>query len=410
MAATDRVFADLISGVTSADPGAGGTTLNGAFLADLPAVADPEFIALTLDPEEEVGAPEIVWVTAHTALATSATILRGQEGTTARAHATGTKVVAGFTATAIAELYSDVADAVAALVNHGSTHGSAGGDPLPTNGVSLTMLAAVVQQALVPAGSILATGRATAPSGFLLCDGTAVSRTTYADLFTAISTAFGAGDGSTTFNLPDLRQRFPLGKAASGTGATLGGTGGAIDHVHTGPSHTHTGPSHTHTGPSHTHDEGTLVTASDGSHTHPAAATSAGSHTHPAASASGGSHNHTFSDSFTTSTVGATEESPGTGATIATAGHSHTGSVSGTTSSDGSHTHLIDTDADGTHTHTIDTDAGLSAHTHAISGSTGSSGTGATGASGTGATGASGTGNTGAANAPFQAVNYIIKT
>lgn len=84
----------------------------------------------------------------------------------------------------------------------------------------------------VETGVITAFGGATAPTGWLLCDGTAVSRSTYADLFAAVGTAFGTGDGSTTFNLPDLRQRFPLGKAASGTGATLGGTGGAVDHVH----------------------------------------------------------------------------------------------------------------------------------------------------------------------------------
>ena len=89
-------------------------------------------------------------------------------------------------------------------------------------------------------------GGTAAPTGWLICDGTAVSRATYAALFAIVATAFGVGDGSTTFNLPDLRQRFPLGKAAAGTGSTLGGTGGDIDHTHTGPSHTHTGPSHTH--------------------------------------------------------------------------------------------------------------------------------------------------------------------
>lgn len=89
-------------------------------------------------------------------------------------------------------------------------------------------------------GMILLYGAAAAPSGWLVCNGALVSRATYADLFTAIGTTFGAGDGSTTFALPDLRGKFPLGVAASGTGNTLGGTGGAIDHTHTGPSHTHT--------------------------------------------------------------------------------------------------------------------------------------------------------------------------
>ncbi len=92
----------------------------------------------------------------------------------------------------------------------------------------------------VPTGGIIAYGGTSAPTGYLICNGALVSRTTYAALFTAIGIAYGAGDASTTFGLPDLRQRFPLGTATSGTGSTLGGTGGAIDHTHTGPSHTHT--------------------------------------------------------------------------------------------------------------------------------------------------------------------------
>lgn len=79
----------------------------------------------------------------------------------------------------------------------------------------------------------------TAPSGWLICDGTAISRTTYASLFNRIGTTYGVGDGTTTFNIPDFRQRFPLGKAAAGTGSTLGSTGGVIDHTHTVPAHFH---------------------------------------------------------------------------------------------------------------------------------------------------------------------------
>jgi len=62
-----------------------------------------------------------------------------------------------------------------------------------------------------PAGSILAFMGETAPTGYLECNGAAVSRETYADLFAAIGTRFGIGDGSTTFNLPDLRGRFLRG-------------------------------------------------------------------------------------------------------------------------------------------------------------------------------------------------------
>lgn len=87
----------------------------------------------------------------------------------------------------------------------------------------------------IPSGIIEAYGGTSAPSGYVLCDGSAINRTTNAALFSAIGTAYGTGDGSTTFNVPDLRQRFVLGKATSGTGSTLGGTGGTIDHDHGSP-------------------------------------------------------------------------------------------------------------------------------------------------------------------------------
>jgi microcystin-dependent protein len=97
----------------------------------------------------------------------------------------------------------------------------------------------------VPSGSLVAYGGAAAPSGWLLCDGSAVSRTTYASLFTAISTTFGVGDGSSTFNIPDLRGRVVAGQddmggsaasrlttAGSGVdGATVGAVGGSQTHT-----------------------------------------------------------------------------------------------------------------------------------------------------------------------------------
>ncbi len=58
----------------------------------------------------------------------------------------------------------------------------------------------------------------------MLCDGSAVSRSTYADLFAVISTTYGSGDGSSTFNVPDLQGKFPQGKDGSNN---LAGTGGA---------------------------------------------------------------------------------------------------------------------------------------------------------------------------------------
>lgn len=85
-------------------------------------------------------------------------------------------------------------------------------------------------QSLIPIGSIVAYGGSSAPTGWLMCDGTPVSRTTYATLFTAIGTAYGTGDGSTTFNLPNFNGgsgRIPLGKGSR----SLGATGGEENHT-----------------------------------------------------------------------------------------------------------------------------------------------------------------------------------
>lgn len=71
------------------------------------------------------------------------------------------------------------------------------------------------QMSIVPTGSVLTFAGSSIPSGFLLCNGAAISRTTYAKLFAAIGTMYGAGDGATTFNLPDMRDRF-----AEGAGGT----------------------------------------------------------------------------------------------------------------------------------------------------------------------------------------------
>ena len=75
---------------------------------------------------------------------------------------------------------------------------------------------------VVPTGADLPFGGTTAPTGFLLCEGGTASRSTYAALFAVLGTAYGVGDGSTTFGLPYLRGRFPLGKPASGTGSGSG--------------------------------------------------------------------------------------------------------------------------------------------------------------------------------------------
>lgn len=97
--------------------------------------------------------------------------------------------------------------------------------------------------AQLPSGLILAYGAATAPTGWLLCNGANVSRSTYAALFAVIGTTYGVGDGSTTFGLPNLKGRVPVGLDSAQTEFdALAETGGAKTHTLTTaqiPAHTH---------------------------------------------------------------------------------------------------------------------------------------------------------------------------
>lgn len=120
-------------------------------------------------------------------------------------------------------------------------------------------------------GEVFDYAGASAPALSLLCYGQAVSRTTYAALFAVIGETYGVGDGSTTFNVPDLRGRVVAGQDDMGgtsanrltaqTGGIEGDTLGAV-----GGSETHTLT--TAQLPSHSHDAGTLATASSGAHYH----------------------------------------------------------------------------------------------------------------------------------------------
>lgn len=116
----------------------------------------------------------------------------------------------------------------------------------------------------VPIGSGMDWFTNSAPDGWLLCQGQAISRTTYYELFQVIGTTYGAGNGSTTFNLPDFRGRTGVGKAARGTfnnsfnnlGTTVGTTTNTLT-VNQLPAHNHaildSGHNHTITDNGHNH-------------------------------------------------------------------------------------------------------------------------------------------------------------
>jgi len=95
-----------------------------------------------------------------------------------------------------------------------------------------------------PVGAVISFAGATAPGGWLMCDGTAVSRATYAALFAVIGTQYGVGDGSTTFNLPNMKGRVPVGRDGADTDwDVLGETRGAKTHTLAAgevPNHGHT--------------------------------------------------------------------------------------------------------------------------------------------------------------------------
>ena len=100
-----------------------------------------------------------------------------------------------------------------------------------------------------PPGIVLPFAGATAPTGYLLCDGAAVSRTTYAALFAIIGITYGVGNGTTTFNLPDTRGRVPVGKSTDTEFDTLGKIGGEKLHTMTVAemaTHTHIQNAHSH--------------------------------------------------------------------------------------------------------------------------------------------------------------------
>ena len=167
--------------------------------------------------------------------------VRGKEGTIAQAHTAGAAVAMYFTETH----WDDLITGVLTEHNQDGTHGTVTATSITTGSLNVTGTSNTT-----PAGAIMQYAGSSAPTGWLLADGSAVSRTTYATLYSAIGTTYGSGNGSTTFNLPNLKGSAPVGYDSSQTEFnTLGKTGGAKTHTLATsemPSHNHTDSGHSH--------------------------------------------------------------------------------------------------------------------------------------------------------------------
>lgn len=241
---------------------------------------------------------------------------------------------------------------------------------------------------LIPVGTVVAFAGASAPEGWLMCDGTAVSRTDYANLWAALSTTYGSGDGSTTFNLPNAKGRSVVG-AGTGSGLTartVADTGGSETVTLTGAQ---SGTS--------AHGHGNTISASTG--------TVSSDHVHNA------NHGHTASTDNNDAFHGHSQPN-----------HSHTYKVASTATA-GTNRAIITSTGSGAFTGGINEEAVIiysasASHTHGVTVNANNFNTGGISANHTHAVTVSGGVSTStAANAseshenmmPFLVLNYIIK-
>ena len=211
------------------------------------------------------------------------------------------------------------------------------------------------------AGMIAAFAMASAPPGWLKCNGSAVSRTTYAKLFQAVGTLFGAGDGATTFNIPDQRGEFLRGwddgRGLDANRALGSRQMGQIE------SHTHAGS--TAGAGYHSHGGSTDV---QGHHGHSGSTDAQGVHTHSGTTLAGGSHSHATNTlgnnkDFTPGWIaagGAASFPPGT--TAAAGEHQHYLAIDWA----GSHAHNLSINGAGEHGHNLQISA-VADHSHGVS-------------------------------------------
>lgn len=356
------IYSAFLSGLVSDNPlSSGATTLNSSGLASMPVVAAPNYMWLVLDPNGAGGTPEIVQVTAHSASATSCTIVRGQQSTSAHSHVLNTPWVVAATPSDFDELpfrkVTTKGDMLVATAANTVTRLPVGTDGLPlvadsaqANGVAYEQLnvgalATAVQNLLVPAGTTATTVAAAAPTGWLFFNQTVVNaQTLYPSLWAVAPAGWKSGS---SLVLPDTRDKFIVGAGSSFTLGTAAGSNTKTIGTGNLPSHSHT--------IDHDHPAGTTSTvSSDHSHGFSGTTDTQGNHAHTTGVASNG---------FISDGAG----NNGSAGIASGAGFAFT-TVTGTT---GAHAHNYSGNTGGisaNHTHTFDVAA--------ISGSSGSTGSG----------------------------------
>lgn len=270
-------------------------------------------------------------------------------------------------------------------------------DSAATNGIKWSAPADLAALVLPPIGAIMPYAGDSAPSGWLICDGSQYSSATYPELSTICGTKFGTASTG-LFRIPDFRGRMSVGLDTSQVEfGTIGKTGGAKNITLTTsnmPSHTHTIPAHDHTTPNHDHSVspvGFTITGGDHGHGHTLAVASA-SHTHTS-TATPNRFVTSLNVSENTNTSGggvltrvSSVSANSSNLSVSTTGGDHHHGLSGSVSSSTSHSHGI---------------LGSASITGSGSGISGSGGSGTSGSAGSGAA-------VGVLN-PFITMNYIIR-
>lgn len=273
-----------------------------------------------------------------------------------------------------------------------------------------------------PAGGIMMWGTGVAPTGWLMCNGSAVSRSTYSALFAVIGSNFGGGDGSTTFNLPNFIGNIPIGLNSGVTAInTINKKTGSLDHTHSIGTHAHGVNAHSHGLANHQHGvPGHYHNLED--HNHFVLSHYHGTRAEGADIVinSGGSHAHTVNSKFNVAVFN-------TDSTRVTIGNPSGGTNSNTptTATSSNHSHANsdfsgnvgrvasgrngDTDnqaitgySNGSGTR-FQTDTQGGGNTNSITNNTSDNSSGAT-------TDSQGVGTVGTNNPPVMAINFIIKT